>query len=252
MKTLLLILTLTFITSKTSAQTKQGIVTINSSINLTATIDSIDSVEYYFSKPLGTQILQPYKDWGLKWDSVNAAEKLKWKLDSIIMDSVVKSLKKSFPKAFEDLNSCIVFHGKDTSIKICNDTIIDDPVSDDPKSFTVFYFDKYEKGFLWIVQVGYEWRGFIIFNPETGILKSIGEDPLIIDDYIVCAAGNSYGDGGFEVMKLNDDSYFNFATYQKEILESFQIKNRFYFKIRDSFNSSSPSFYMIVKFPDLY
>ena len=75
---------------------------------------------------------------------------------------------------------------------------------------------------------------------------------MIIDNYIVCSAGNDYGDGGFEVMRLTDNSFFGFATFQHEMFEAFQIKNRFYFKIRNEFYAPIESSYMVVNVNNLY
>lgn len=211
--------------------------------NIAYEIDSIDSVEFFNFKKTGIEILHPYQDFA-NWDSVYAAWEEQRRLNKIYMDSVFRELHANYPKAFELKDSCLILFAKDTLRKICMH------LSDD-NSAEAYGFEKYEHNYLVIAHGLNEWGENLIFNPAEGLLKSVDNTPVFLNDSIVTSAGNYYSEGGFQVLNMKDNSSFAFVTFDLELLESFLKKTTFYFAFRPKHNYKASKEYYKIKITKL-
>lgn len=226
-------------------QKLSGMFTFHPANNITVEVDSIDSAEYFYSKQLGIEILESHIQMGkINWDSLYKADELKYKRNKIYMDSLFPVIRAKYPKAFSTKDSCLYLNGNDTVAKVCIH-------HSDDKSSEGYSFEKYENNFLVIQQGGYEWWNFILFNPEKGIIKSIADKPFFINDSIVVSAGNYYSEGEFQLMDVNGTLYFGFDTFNSEMIESFHIKNHFYFSFQPNDDFKAKKIYIQLRFPKL-
>jgi hypothetical protein len=111
--------------------------------SLNCQIDSIDSLEFYYSKPLGIQLLEPPNKGFIDWDSIDSSQKEKFELKKLKMDSVFSQLRDLYPASLVLTDSCLILKAKDTTQNICKN------LADGSDSYKNYYFEKFEKDSSW-------------------------------------------------------------------------------------------------------
>jgi hypothetical protein len=155
-------------------------------------------------------------NWKIKIDSVtdkdfDQGRKEKHQEKKVNGDSLISTFPEKFKNIIVLTDSCCILKGLDKDLKVCRRR----PGND--REWTGYDGVDYDRGFLILMEWGYETWSYISFNPITRQYIYTSNEPRFIDNNLIYSAGNYYAEGQFQIANLEEDKYFGFEAFNWEL-----------------------------------
>lgn len=152
-------------------------------------------------------------------DSLMKVQVINKEKNSSLADSIFKLMKVKYPTSIYEKDCCLVLNGYDRKIEICRIRRYEDTIS--------YGFLNYERNYLVIKKMGYEYWQIILFNPQTGNYNFLKHEPHFFNDSIVYCSDNNFGSGEFQVIDITGKLHYGIQSYWS-IEECYRVGKVFY------------------------
>jgi hypothetical protein len=227
-----------FILNFSVAQTPDSIYYLSAKNNINAVISPLQFKTFHKETKKAFKTFPLYDN--SNWDSLNKAQAPFRLKKSEQMDSIFKYLRFEYPASFADSDSCLILMDLNKT-KLCL-------YLEENQGMQAYHLADYLKPYMLFQRSGWEWQEFILYNPSNRYLVSFPDSPVFLNDSLIYALGNYYGEGGFQFINVNNNSFFRVDFSNYEILECYQREFFFYFTLYNRDLNSNKIYYKLTFF----